>query len=112
MLPSSTLPSPTIFHSSVEMSFHRGSYRGFDRGRGSWHDSASLSRPSHRAEPPPNLKPLGPTIDSIKIKTLLTEDDAPTIKGVEYVASYNWTDDKSPVILVPGEPLSQSPITT
>lgn len=88
------------------MSSHCGSYRSFDRGRGrgSWRGGASLSR----AGPPQNLpppKPLGPTIDSINIKTLLTEEDAPTIKGVEYVASYNWVRGKSPVILVPGQPL-------
>ncbi|CZR70279.1 uncharacterized protein PAC_20181 [Phialocephala subalpina] len=92
------------------MSSHRGSYRGFDRGRGrgSWRGDANLSR----AGPPQNLpppKPLGPTIDSINIKTLLTEEDAPTIKGVEYVASYNWFDGKSPVILVPGSPPAWTP---
>lgn len=89
------------------MSSHRGSYRGLNRGRGrgSWRDGASLSR----ARPPQNLpppKPLGPTINSITIKTLLTEEDAPTISGVEYVASYNWISGKSPVILVPGQSLS------
>jgi hypothetical protein len=51
--------------------------------------------------PPP--KPLGPTIDSININTLLTEENSPTIEHVKYVASYNWVDGKSPVILVPGQ---------
>jgi len=90
------------------MSFHRGSYRGSGtRGRGSWPASAR-ALPNRRAEPAPSLKPLGPTIDSINIKTLLTEEEAPTITGVEYIASYNWLSGKSPVILVPGEPLSPS----
>lgn len=87
------------------MSSYRGSYRGFDRGaRGrSWRSGANPGR----AGPPPNLpppKPLGPTIDSININTLLTEENAPTIKGVEYVSSYNWISGNSPVILVPGQP--------
>lgn len=95
------------------MSSHRGSYRGFNvaRGRESWRGGANLSR----AGPPQNLpppKPLGPTIDSINIKTLLTEEDAPTIKGVEYVASYNWNSGNSPVILVPGSPPAWTPPET
>lgn len=86
------------------MSFHHMSYQGFNRGRGrgSWRGSANLSRP----RPPQNSlppKPLGLTIDSINIKTILTEEDAPTIKNVEYVASYNWSSEKSLVILVPGQ---------
>jgi hypothetical protein len=87
------------------MSSRRGLYRGFDRGggRGSWSGSANLRRavPPQMNLPPP--KPLGPAIDSINIKTLLTEENAPTVKGVEYVASYNWINGKSPVILVPGQ---------
>lgn len=87
------------------MSSH-GSYQDFDRGRGtgSWRGT-NLSQ----AGPPQNLppaKPLGPTVDSINIKTLLTEEVAPTIKNVEYVVSYNWISEKSPVILVPGQLLS------
>jgi hypothetical protein len=105
ILPPSTASVPVV----INMSFHRGSFRGSNtsstRGRGSWHGHAS-AWPSRRAEPPPNLKPLGPTFDSINIKTLLTEEDAPTITGVEYIASYNWLSGKSPVILVPGEPRS------
>jgi hypothetical protein len=80
------------------MSSHRGIHRGFDRGRG-----IGFSRAPQNLPPP---KPLGPNIDSINIKTLLTEEVAPTIKGVEYVASYNWIGGKSPVILVPGESLN------
>lgn len=93
------------------MSSHRGSYRGFDRvrGGGSWRGAANPSRARpHQDLPPP--KPLGPTVNSINIKTLLTEEDTPTIEGVEYVASYNWTSGKSPVILVPGQP-PKSPLT-
>jgi hypothetical protein len=48
-------------------------------------------------------EPFGATIDSINIKTLLVEEDSPTIQDVEYVASYNWLDGKSPIILVPGK---------
>lgn len=89
------------------MSSHRASYRGSDRGRGrgSWRGGANLSRAGRPQDLPPP-KPLGPTIDIINIKTLLTEEDAPTIEGVEYVASYNWISGKYPVILVPGQPLS------
>ncbi|KAK4983643.1 hypothetical protein LTR50_007100 [Elasticomyces elasticus] len=95
------------------MSSYRGLYRGLDggRGRGSWRAGANLSR----AGPPQNLpppKPLGSTIDSINIRTLLTEEDAPTIKDVEYVASYNWISGRSPIILVPGSPPAWTPPAT
>jgi hypothetical protein len=47
--------------------------------------------------------PLGQIVDSINIKALLVEQDAPTIQDVEYVASYNWLEGKAPTILVPGK---------
>jgi hypothetical protein len=81
------------------MSSHRGSYRGFDRGRGRGPDVVVLTlveldhHKIYRRQ-------------SINIKTLLTEGDAPTIKGVEYVTSCNWISGKSPAILVPGQSLS------
>jgi hypothetical protein len=98
------------FDSDTKMPFHRGSYRGSHKGRSSWRGGAWAlpTSSSRRAEPLPNLKPLGPTIDSINIKILLTEEDTPTITGVNYVASYNWLNGKSPVILVPGEFQSHS----
>lgn len=90
------------------MSSHRGSSRTWardtSRGRGFWRGGANLRRAGDQNLPSP--KPLGATIDSINIKTLLTEEDAPTIQNVEYVASYNWNSGKNPVILVPGQPLS------
>ena len=73
------------------MSFHRGSYQGFRRGKPS------------RAENLPSPQPFGPAIDSINIKTLMIEEDAPTIEEVEYVASYNWLEGKHPIITVPGQ---------
>jgi hypothetical protein len=48
-------------------------------------------------------KPFGSVVDTIDIKTLLIEEDTPKIQDVEYIASYNWLDSKSPVILVPGQ---------
>ncbi|KAK6610259.1 putative geranylgeranyl pyrophosphate synthetase [Botrytis cinerea] len=59
--------------------------------------------------PPVSDKPFGPEIDSIDISTLLIEENAPIIENVNYVASYNWVDGKSPIILVPGSPPAWSP---
>jgi len=42
----------------------------------------------------------------------LIEDDAPMIKNVEYVTSYNWLSGKSPIILVPGSPPAWTPPIT
>lgn len=80
------------------MSSYRGSYRGSWRGRGRGSQTAS--------QPTPPSKPLGPVVNNIDIKALLIEEDSPVITDVEYVASYNWLDVKSPVILVPGKFIS------
>lgn len=100
-----------FFHSSgiysaCKMTSYRGTSRGFGRrgGGGSWRGNDSRSRAENRQPPaltPP--RPLGPMIDSINSKTLLIEEDAPTVQDVEYVASYNWLDGRSPIILVPGQ---------
>lgn len=92
-------------------SFHRGSDWGRGRGRGGgfWRggrrddDKAELRSRQNAATTTTPPKLLGPAIDNINIKTLMTEEDAPTIKNIEYVASYNWLHGKSPVILVPGK---------
>ncbi|KAI9802438.1 MAG: hypothetical protein M1825_002822 [Sarcosagium campestre] len=94
------------------MSSYRGKFRGFDGGRGGSRRGGSNRRRVEPIQNQPPPKPLGPIIDSINIKTLLTEEDAPTIKGVEYVASYNWSNGKSPVILVPGSPPAWNPPAT
>jgi hypothetical protein len=90
---------------NVKMSSQDGSYRGYRRGRGkgSWSRIANFSRAGATQNSAPLEPKLGPTIDSINIKTLLTEEDAPAIKGVEYIASCNWNSGKFPVILVPGQ---------
>jgi hypothetical protein len=78
------------------MSFRRGSFAG--RGR-------SFGAPFKRGQAgsPRPTKPFGAVVDSINVKELLIEDDAPKIKDVKYVASYNWVDGGDPVILVPGK---------
>jgi len=89
-------------HFCVNMSFRGRPYRGVDRGgRGGGGGSWWGPRPNRVEQLPPDL-PLGPTVDNININTLFTEEDSPTITDVKYVASYNWLDGKSPVVLVPG----------
>ncbi|KAK2762565.1 hypothetical protein FQN54_000738 [Arachnomyces sp. PD_36] len=99
-------------HFSSYSTSNRGRGRGGGRGRGSgrgyWRDDFRQV-PTVDQLPP---KPLGPTIDSIDIKTLMTEEDTPTIKEVEYVASYNWLNGESPTILVPGSPPAWTPPVT
>jgi hypothetical protein len=86
----------------------RGSYRG---GKRSWGSETAFRHPRPTQNLPPPL-PLGAIIDRINIKAILIEETAPTIENVEYVASYNWVEGKSPVILVPGQlPESQAPAT-
>ncbi len=83
------------------MSFGRASSRAFGRGRGrgGWRGASS----GGPLEVSSSTKPLGPTIDSIDCKTLLIDEDAPTIEDAKYVASYNWLSGEAPVMLVPGK---------
>lgn len=81
------------------MSFSQRSLRGQGRGRGRGRGRAWYPKPLPTAPSGPK----GPTIDSIDIKALLIEDDAPEIANVEYIASYNWLDSTVPTVLVPGE---------
>lgn len=92
--------SYSSFNFSVKMSFYRDSHRGFDRDRErkSWRDEQFQDLSSSKL--------LDSTIDSINIKTLLTEKNAFTIKNVEYVASYNWISMRSSVILMSDQSLS------
>ena len=97
--------NPQIFHLRInlsQMSFYRGSSRGFGTRCSSWRGK---DRRSQAKSPVPSALtlPLGQVVDSISIKALLVEQDAPTIQDVEYVASYNWLEGKSPIILVPGK---------
>jgi hypothetical protein len=83
----------------MSSSSRRGTLRGVgSRGSGTWR-----GKDAQGYIPTPTPQPLGPTIDSISSRTLLVEEDAPIIQDVKYVASYNWLDGKSPIILVPGQ---------
>lgn len=85
----------SFYHSSRAGWFQRGGGPG-DRGNRGNRGGASF-----RTEAPVSAEPLGPKIDSIDIKTVLIEDEAPVIANVEYVASYNWLHGST--ILVPGQ---------
>lgn len=81
-------------------------WRGTARSRGgvgSWRGSRSSNPIRTSLQQPPPPQALGPTVDAINTNNLLVELDAPTIEDVSYVASYNWVNGKSPVILVPGQ---------
>ena len=71
-------------------------------GRSSWR-GRSRGQFSPVVQQPPSLVLVGLVVDSIDIDTLVIEEEAPIIEKVKYVASYNWLDNKSPIILVPGK---------
>ncbi|KAF7956949.1 hypothetical protein EAE96_004273 [Botrytis aclada] len=91
------------------LSYKDSNYRKRNRGNGSGARGGFRQGPPSHILPPVSDKPFGPEIDSINISSLLIEEDAPIIENVNYVASYNWVDGKSPVILVPGSPPAWSP---
>ena len=77
--------------------------RGSHRARGDWRGSSRTFPP--RPQPRTN-EAFGPRIDSFNVKSLLIEEESPEIKDVKYVGSYNWVNDSSPCILVPGQSFS------
>jgi hypothetical protein len=87
------------------MSSFRGGYAP-RRGRGGWNNFSS--KPKKQGEKPDIVKnPLGELIETLSIADLkLRTNDAAvtqgTISDLKYVASYNWRNDTSPTILVPG----------
>ncbi|KAK0127289.1 hypothetical protein ONS96_006839 [Cadophora gregata f. sp. sojae] len=95
----------------------RGSrgWRGTARGRGvgqtrGWRGLGnSIPISAEQSTPPPAPQPLGPAVDSIDVNALLVELEAPIIRDVRYIASYNWVNGKSPEILVPGCPPAWNP---
>lgn len=100
-----SIPALRDIHIQLSMSFSQRSLRG--QGRGSWRGGADRGGRGRAWYPKPlptaPSGPKGPEIDSIDIKALLIEEDAPEITNVEYIASYNWVDSAKPTVLVPGK---------
>lgn len=74
-------------------------YNARGGARGSTRRFVTTRRPT-----PVSDEPYGPEVDKINdISSLLIEHDAPIIENLNYLASYNWLDSESPIILVPGK---------
>jgi hypothetical protein len=97
------------------MSYTPNSRGGFAsrRGRGGW--SKPFSKPSAKpkvyVKPDIERHPLGHLLNTIhnldlKVDRTHQTDTAtafPAILDLQYIASYNWINDDTPTILVPGE---------
>ncbi|TVY43120.1 hypothetical protein LSUB1_G003127 [Lachnellula subtilissima] len=83
--------------------------RGNRRARGGWRGSSHTSASTPQKQPRAN-EPFGPRIDSFTTKQLLIEEESPEIENVKYVGSYNWLNDSSAIILVPGSPPAWTPL--
>lgn len=88
------------------MSSFRGGYAP-RRGRGGWNKS-SFSKPQKRGVEPDIVKnPLGELLETVSISDLKLESNVSNTQGaifdLKYVASYNWRNDATPTILVPGK---------
>ncbi|KUJ19423.1 uncharacterized protein LY89DRAFT_683266 [Mollisia scopiformis] len=80
------------------------------RTRGVWRGCSHASRNSTPRSQPRANEPFGPQVDTFSVQALLVEEESPEIEDVRYVGSYNWLDDKAPVILVPGSPPAWTPL--
>lgn len=56
----------------------------------------------HKQEPTPDWECQGKLMAAISLNEMTVSQSPPTISDVEYIASYNWLDEKAPTILVPG----------
>lgn len=75
-------------------------WRGGNRGRGrgsSW---------AKKPDPSASWQTQGELLATISTDGLRRAETASTVSNVEYIASYNWLDGKSPIIMVPGTLLS------
>ncbi|KAF2793546.1 hypothetical protein K505DRAFT_417731 [Melanomma pulvis-pyrius CBS 109.77] len=83
--------------------------RGYRGGRGA--SSAKYTPP-----PKPDIvkHPLGELLQTLQVSELDPEteklSDAVKITDLKYVASYNWMNDKTPTIMVPGNPPAWTPV--
>lgn len=69
---------------------------GNHRGRGggsSW---------TEKPDPSASWETQGELLATVSTEGLARAETASTVSDVEYIASYNWLDGKSPIIMVPG----------
>ena len=64
--------------------------------------SAIRAFPWHEPDPTPNWECQGELLATISMDETTISQAPSTISEVEYIASYNWLDQKTPTILVPG----------
>lgn len=81
---------------------HRGRqnhpWRRENRGRG----GRGIRPWVEKVDPSASWETQGELLATISIDELPRAETAPTVSNVEYIASYNWLDGKSPIIMVPG----------
>ena len=82
------------------------------RGQGRGGRYPHFNKPREQQKPDLTKHPLGDLVETISASNLdvgaNTTSHSTEISGCEYVASYNWTNDKNPTIIVPG----RSPFTS
>lgn len=86
----------------------RGSTRGY-RGRfnhqwrgGNQRGRGGGSSWAEKPDPSNSWEIQGELLATIPTDELPRAETASTVSNVEYIASYNWLDGKSPIIMVPG----------
>jgi hypothetical protein len=74
------------------------------RGRGRGGRVPFFANPREQMKPDLERHPLGDLVKEFRISNLsLKPIDSVEITDCQYVASYNWLNDKVPTIVVPGE---------
>ena len=90
-------PFPTMadrsgYRGRLDHAWRRGNHRGRG-GSSSW---------TEKPDPSASWKIQGELLATISTEGLPPAETASTVSNVEYIASYNWLDGKSPAIIIPG----------
>lgn len=81
----------------------RGRGRGYRGGKSGFWESP---------DPTPQWQTQGELLDMLHIGMISPTPRLLTIDNVEFIASYNWLDQNTPTILVPGSPPVWAPLST
>lgn len=83
--------------------------QGYWRGRGNWrgHQRGSFRRPQLQVEQELPELPMGPLIDELEVNVFTSDSiqykPIARITDCTVVASWNWTNARAPVMLIPGK---------
>ncbi|KAF1851482.1 uncharacterized protein K460DRAFT_298555 [Cucurbitaria berberidis CBS 394.84] len=99
---------------SYKSSFSGNNRGGFAprKGRGGW--GRPFAKPREPVKPDIEKYPLGKLLQTLQASDLIPEQNGLSHKAAitdcQYIASYNWLNNSTPTIIVPGKPAQWTPL--